>query len=124
MCECGCGKKFNIHNNPKSFFYVKKDNKKKKTTLKEDELYVSNKKKINKSKKNNIIKKNDLKKKSYSKYSNGKINNRVGGKNKASQAKSNRVNVKDISNKIEKIVNSDKRKRPDFLRNYGGRNRY
>jgi len=51
MCECRCDKKFNIHNNPKSFFYVKKDDKKKKTSLKEEELYVSkSKNKFNKKK--------------------------------------------------------------------------
>lgn len=123
MCKCGCNETFNIHNNPKSFFYIKKDNKKKKTTLKEEELYIiNNKKKIKK--KNNDVKKKYLKKKSYTMYSNGKVNNTIGGKNKANKTKSNRINVKDISNKIEKIINSDKKPRPDFIKRYGASNRY
>ena len=124
MCECGCNKSFNIHNNPKSFFDKEKKDKKKKTSMKETELYVSKKsdKKITSKKKNK--KKNDLKKKSMDLYSNGKNNNKLGGKNKAVKRKPNRINVKDISNKIEKIVKSDKKKKPEFLKKYGGRNRY
>jgi hypothetical protein len=124
MCECGCDKSYNIHNNPKSFFNKEKKDKKKKTSMKETELYETNikKNKITSKKKNK--KKNDLKKKSMDKYSNGKNNDKVGGKNKAVKRKLNRINVKDISNKIEKIVKSDKKKRPDFLKKYGGRTSY
>ena len=56
-------------------------------------------------------------------YSNG-IDNTIGGKNKAVKTRLNRINVKHISNKIEKIINSDKKPRPDFIKRYGGSNRY
>ena len=118
MCECGCKNKFNIHNNPKSFFYVKKEDKKKKTTLSEKQLYKSANKKINNKKKNNVKKKKDLKIKSNILYTNGQNNSRVGGKNKAVKRKSNRVNVKSVSNKIEKTINGQQKKRPPFLKNY------
>ena len=117
---------FNIHNNSQSFFYEKK-NKKKKTCLEETELYKNQcpcdcKNKKNKINKKNLLKKkNNIKKKSNVMYSNerfNKNNNRVGGKNKAVKRKPNRINIKDISNKIEKVIGAERKKRPNFLKNY------